>query len=222
MVACLAMTAMADPPVNKYQSRWYGNSVYAGACNDVENGYFCRDLSASENYDVKGTFQYVDATINSWRYQYDPSDGSYVSGSRMLSCPIDPKAISVNPNRVTLEATLDPGAPGCYSSGYLVSYDPVNGYQTVEWLYTVPMAVSGEWADPFNYSNSVVNQKGTYFDGWSGTTSSYGQHCNQTWGDSMRSGGFTINTRSWEFLGPVGPAWSSYYLSNCNDRNKQH
>lgn len=221
VAGCLAVTAMADPPVNKYQNRWFGNSVYAESCDEVENGSFCRKLDASERYDLKGMLEYVEATIQSWRSEYDPSDGSSVYGWRYLSCPVDRDAISVDVHGATFEATLDPQAVGCYSAGYLDSWDPVNGYQTVPWSYPGPMAVKGEWADPFSYSRSVVNEKGMNYDGWSGITSKYGQNCNGRSGELMQSGGFSIGARSWEFLGPEGAAWSSYDLISCNDRITQ-
>jgi hypothetical protein len=221
MAACLATAAMADPPVFNNQSRWHGNWVHGGLCTDVENGYFCRDITGWENYDVKGTFQFVEVAIANTRYRYDPSDGRWLWGERDLRCPVDEDAITAHPNRVTLEATLDPEAPGCSSWGHTDSWDPVNGYQSEPWLFPL-MDVTGEWADPFSHGKSVVNQKGMNYDGWSGTTSAVAQHCNRRWGDLMRSGGFSIGTRSYEFQGPEGAAWSSYNLDSCNDRSMQH
>lgn len=221
IAACLAVTAMADPPEFKSQSRGYINTVEAQSCDEVVNGVFCRHLNAWENFDVKGTFQSIYATIYSWRQHYDPSDGSWSSGSRYLSCPIDREALSVDVHGAQLETTLDPQGIGCYSTGYITSWDPINGEQTVPWSYPGPMVVTGEWADPFSYSKSVLIENGTYYDGWTGMTSKYGQQCNRRWGEWMRSGGFSIGARSWEFAGPEGSVWSQYYLGSCNDRLTQ-
>jgi hypothetical protein len=217
----LTTSATAAPPVFKEQSRTYGNSVYAGSCNEIENGMFCRDMSASENYDVKGTYQYTEATISSSRNEYDPGDGSFRNGYRYLSCPIDQRALSANPNHVTLEAILDPNAAGCYSWGYVESWDPINGYQYDSWSYPGPMNIAGEWLDPFNYGESMSNQRNSYYDGWSGVTTNTIDHCKYSWGDMMRAGGFSINQRSFAFEGPGGPSWSFYSLSSCNSNNKQ-
>lgn len=217
----LAMSVMAEPPIANSQNRSYGNSVSAGICFDIDNGYICRDLSAWENYDVKGDFQFSEAAISNYRYTYDPDDGSWSSGWRYLSCPIDESAISAHPNSVTLETTLDPEGFGCYSYGYLESWDPINDYQFVPWPFPGPRDVVGEWADPFSYGQSMINQMDTFYDGWSGTKNTSAQHCQHRWGDMMRSGGFSIGIRSYVFEGPEGPAWSNFSVNSCNDRNMQ-
>lgn len=221
VAALLGTSAAAAPPVFKEQNRIYGNSVHGSLCNAIENGTFCRDLSAWENYDVKGTYEYTEAAISNSRYTYDPSDESWSNTYRYLSCPIDRKALSANPNRVTLEAVLDPSAPGCYSYGYIESWDPINGYQFEPFSYPGPMTVSGEWLDPFNYGESSSNQRNSYYDGWSGVTTKTVDNCKYSWGDAMQAGGFSINQRSYAFEGPYGPAWSNYYLSSCNSNTNQ-
>ena len=221
IAAFLATAATAAPPVFKEQNRTYGNSVNASSCNDIENGNICRNVWASENYDVKGMYEYTEASIDSSRYQYNPDDGSYSYGYRHLSCPISQKAISATQKGATLEVVLDPSAPECYSYGYMESCDPVNGCQYDSWLYSVPMAISGEWFDPFNYGESISNQKNSNFDGWSEVTTNTNEHCKYSWGDAMRAGGFSINARSWAFEGPYGPAWGGFNLSSCNSNNKQ-
>lgn len=221
IAALLATTATAAPPVFKEQNRIYGNSVYASSCNQIENGTICRDVSAWENYDVKGTYEYTEASISNSRNQYNPDDGSYANGYRYLSCLTSQKAISAKPNSAALEAVLDPSAPECYSYGYMESWDPINGYQFEPWSYAVPMIIAGEWLDPFNYGESKSNQKNSYYDGWSGVTTNTVEHCKNSWGDAMRAGGFSINTRSWAFEGPDGPAWGFFGLSTCNSNNAQ-
>lgn len=220
IAALLATSAMAAPPAFKEQSRIYGNWVTGSSCNQIENGTFCRDVSAWENYDVKGAFEYTEASINTYRYQYDPNDGSYTFGYRFLSCPVDRKAISANSNRVTLEAVLDPNSPGCYAYGYIESWDPINDYRFEPWSYPGLMNIAGEWLDPFNYGESISNQKNSYHDGWSGTITNTVGQCKYKWGEFMRAGGFSINQRSFAFEGPGGPAWSYYSLSSCNSNSK--
>ena len=221
VAALLAASATAAPPVYKQQNRIYGNSAYGASCTDIFNGSFCRDVVAYENYDVKGTFEYTEVAISNSRNVYDPTDGSYSFGYRYLSCPVDRQALSADKDAVSLEAMLDPSAPGCNSGGYIESWDPVNGPQYQEWVFPVVMHVTGEWLDPFYYYESLSNQKNTYYDGWSGTTTKNVEHCRYLSGDWMRAGGFSINARSWAFEGPDGPAWSGFSLSSCNSNNKQ-
>jgi len=217
----VTLAALAEPPIGHGQNRSYGNSVSAGICLDIENGFTCRDLMAWENYDVKGSYQYTEASISLYQRRDDPNDGSWSNGYRYLSCPVDEKALSTHPNGVSLVANLDPEGPGCYSYGYLESWDPVNEYQFVPWPWPVPRDISGEWTDPFRYGQSAINQKDTIYDGGTDTTSTVARHCNYSWGDMMRSGGFTIGIRSFAFEGPEGPAYSNYSISSCNDRDMQ-
>lgn len=222
----MALSASAEPPSYSNHSRVYGNWVEGGSCSDIPNGYRCRSVQATENYDVKGTFQYTNATFTVWRDQYDPSDGSWVYTWRYLTCPVDQKAISAHPNKVTLSATLYTDGPGCDHWGYTQSWDPVNGYQWSEAFFSPgPREIEAEWADPFSYGSSMSNQKDTYFDGWSGTTTKYVNHCKFDWGDMMNRGGFTITspvrTNFYPFEGPDGPAWSYYNVSSCNTNDMQ-
>jgi len=221
VAALLAINATAAPPIFNEQNRSYGNSVSAGICYDILNGYICRDLYAWENYDVKGSYQFTEARISISRYRSDPADGSWSNSWRYLSCPIDKQALVANPNGVTLETTLDPAGAGCYSHDYIETCDPTNGCQTEPWPFPGPMDVAGEWADPFSYGQSKIIQNGTNYDGWSDSTSKYAQHCEQRWGDAMQSGGFSEGIRSFQFTGPGGPAWSNYSLSSCNNHNMQ-
>jgi hypothetical protein len=221
IAALLASSATAAPPFFKDQNRSYGNSVAGSLCNGIENGTLCRDLSAWENYDVKGTYEYTEAAISNSRYQYDPSDGSWSNSYRYLSCPIDRNALRVNPNQVTLEAVLDPNALGCYSYGYIESWDPINEYQFAPFPFPGPMSVAGDWKDPFNYGESNSVQQNSYYDGSSAITTRTVDHCKYSWGDAMQAGGFSINERSYAFEGPYGPVGSSYNLSSCNTNSKQ-
>lgn len=221
VAALLGITAAAAPPIFNEQNRSYGNSAGAGICYEILNGYICRDLYVSENYDVKGSYQFTEAAISIYRYRSDPDDGSWSNSWRYLSCPIDKEALVAHPNGVTLEATLDPEGPGCYAFDYMESCDPSNGCQVGSWPFPGPTDVTAEWADPFSYGQSKMIQSGTNYDGWSDSTSKYAQQCEQRWGDAMRSGGFTEGARSFQFTGPEGPAWSNYSLSSCNDHNMQ-
>lgn len=221
IAALVTMSATAAPPVFNNQNRAYGNSVGAGICYDITNGYVCRDISAWEDYDVKGTYDYTRASATVYRWLYDPSDGSWSNGWRFVSCPVDQEVISARPNGATLEVILDPEVPGCDSYSYLESWDPVNGYQYQPWPFPAPVEITGEWLDPFSYGKWAINQKGTTYDGWSGTTSTSSLQCNQRWGDLMRSGGFSMNNRTWAFEGPGGLAWSNFSTNSCNSHSKQ-
>lgn len=227
LAAFLAIAASADPPMFKMVNRSYGNSVDAGSCTYLDNAYRCRAIQAWENYDVKGTFEYTEASFQTWSYEYDPSDGSYEERWRVLTCPVDEKSISAHPNRVTTEVALDTEAPGCYQWGELHSWDPINGDQWFPYAFAPGIRViAGEWLDPFSYGSSMWNQNDTYYDGSSGMTSQGVHHCKGKWGDMMTHGGFSTTgpsgrTSFYEFDGPDGAAWSSYNVSSCNDNEVQ-
>ncbi len=227
IAAFLAVAASADPPTFKFSNRSYGNWVTGGACSHFGNGYRCRAIHAWENYDVKGIFEYTEASFETWRYEEDPSDGSYEHAWRVLTCPVDEKSISAHPNRVTIDVVLDTEAPGCYQWGELYTWDPINGDQWFPFAFAPGIRVfEGEWMDPFNYGSSMWNVKDKYYDGWSGMTSHGVHQCRNSWGDMMTRGGFSTTSpsgmvRSYEFEGPDGPAWGSYNVSSCNDNDVQ-
>jgi hypothetical protein len=217
----LAMSALAAPPEVNYQGRMYGNWLGGSLCSEIVNGTFCRDLFAVENYDVKGTYEYTEASLTHTRNQYDPSDGSWTNGWRYLSCPVDKKAISAHGNSATFEATLDPDAPGCYSYGSMESWDPINGYQYEPWVFPVPMNVVGKWIDPFNHGRETMKIKETSYDGWTDTSGKFDRYCTRNWGELMRDGGFSVNDRVYPFEGPEGPAMSYFSLNSCNTHSVQ-
>lgn len=223
IVGFMAISASAAPPTSKYHNRFYGNWVEGGSCNSLEDGYRCRSIQVWENYDVKGTFEYTEASFTFWMYSFDSSDESWEEGWRTLTCPVSQEAISAHPNRVTFEASLDPEAPGCYQWGQLHTWDPINGDQWFPYTFAPgSREIAGEWMDPFSYGSSTSNQKDSYYDGWSGSTGKAVHHCQGNWGDTMTRGGFSVNTRFYAFEGPDGPTWSSYNLSNCNENAVQH
>ena len=222
IAAFLAISATAGPPVFSDHNRTYGNSVGAGKCDPLPNGHRCRDLHAWENYDVKGEYQYTEVAIG-FNFHRDFSDGSWVDGYRYLVCPVDQKAISVLPNRVSLEATLDPAAPGCYSDGQRVTWDPdpLIGYQFFPYGYSEPREVVGEWLDPMSYSKSISNRRDRFHDGWSDTTSTVVRNCKESFGDLMQDGGFSLGPQFHPFEGSEGPAWSFFQIMTCNENNMQ-
>lgn len=224
IAAFVAMSATAGPPIFHDQNRNFGNSLGAGRCEPIPNGYRCVDVSAWENYDVKGGFQFTEAAI-SFNVHRDFGDGSWMDAYRYLVCPVDQKAISVLPNSASLEATLDPSAPGCYSDGQRVTWDPINGYQFFPYGYPGPRKVSGEWLDPTAYSNSVSNRRDKFHDGWTDTTSTMVINCKESYGDLMKNGGFSIDNFDsivfFPFEGIDTPGWSYYQTMSCNDNNMQ-
>jgi hypothetical protein len=221
IAAFLAMSATAGPPVFSDHNRIYGNSVGAGKCDPLPNGYRCRHLHAWENYDVKGEYQYTEVVI-SFDFRRDFSDGSWVAGNRHLVCPVDQEAISVLPNHVSLAVTLDPAAPGCYSGGERTTFDPIIGIpQTTPWGYSDPREVVGEWLDPMNYSNSISNRRERFHDGWSDTSGTAVRNCKESFGDLMQDGGFSTGPQFHPFEGSEGPAWSFFQTMTCNENNMQ-
>ena len=224
----LALAASAGPPMFKQNNRSYGSWVDGGSCTNLENGYRCRAIQAWENYDLKGAYEYTEASFHTWSYQHDPSDDSYEESWRVLSCPVDGKSIAAHRNRVTIDVTLDTEDPACYHYGERHTWDRVNGDQWFPLSFSPGVrAFEGEWMDPFNHGTSNWQQHDTSFDGWSGTTTRSVHHCMGRWGDMMTRGGFYItgvsgNVRFYEFTGPDGPAWGSFNVSSCNDKDRQN
>lgn len=230
IVAFLAVAASADPPMYKFNNRTYGNSVGADGCHYFDGGYRCRGVHVSENYDVKGTFENVEAFYFNERHLYDPSDESYDHRWRYIVCPVDEKSITVRPDHVKIDFVLDSDQPGCYQEGYLYGWNPTDGYYSAPYGFTDLWAIEGEWRDPFSYGSSMWNghYKNYQYDGWSGTdwTDHGVNHCQSRWGDIMTSGGWSVSTPSgrtffYEFDGPYGPWWSHYNIFSCNDKNMQ-
>ena len=124
IAAFLAVAASADPPMYKFNNRTIGNSVGADGCHDFDGGYRCRGVNVSENYDVKGTFEYVEAYYYNERHLYDPSDESYDHRWRDMVCPVDEKSIAAHPNRVKIDLVLDSDDPGCYQNGLSLWLEP--------------------------------------------------------------------------------------------------
>jgi hypothetical protein len=221
IVALSAMSTAAAPPIFNTQNRVYDNWAGAGVCTNLEHGDICRDISAWENYDVKGDYQYTEVVLNVSVWEDDPETQTGRSGWHYIRCPFDKSVMSTNPNGVTLEATLDPAAPGCITDGYMETWDPDNGYQSFPWPFSGPRDVAGEWLEPANYMHALMNRNETYHDGWSETTTSTVEHCIQEWGDMMKAGGFSVRNRYFPFSGLEGPVSSSYYITSCNNRNGQ-
>ena len=221
------------PHESLFNNRTYGNSVDGGSCTYLANGHRCRAIHVRENYDVKGTFEDIEASFETWRDVFDPSDGSWENTWRVLTCPVDQKSISAHTNHVTIEVVLDTEDPECYQWGYREGWDPDPsiGYYWEPYFYSPGVRIiEGEWRDPFSYGSSmwIGNYKSSSYDGWSGTeTTEHGvNHCDSRWGDMMTSGGFTTTSpsgavRSYEFVGPDAPTWSSYNVSSCNDKYMQ-
>jgi len=228
IVAFIAVAASADPPTYKFNHRSYGNLVGAGSCTDFDGGYRCRSIHVWENYDVKGTYEYTEATYHTERHEYDPNDESYEHRWRVITCPVDEKSIAALPNRVTIDIVVGSEVLGCYQDGYLYGWDPDIGYYSDEdYGFWGLWAIEGEWLDPFSYGSSMWNQNDKFFDGWSDTAGHAVHHCKSRWGDLMKSGGFSATNPSgrtffYEFDGPLGSAWSFYNVSSCNDNEVQH
>jgi hypothetical protein len=224
----LAVAASAEPPLYKFSNRAYENSVDGGACSYFENRQFCRAIHVWENYDVKGEFEYTEASFETWRDEFDPSDGSWEHAWRALACPVDEDSITAHTNHVTIDVVLDTEYPGCNQWGYREGWNPIDEYYLEPYAFLPGVRlIEGEWRDPFSYGSSMWNGnfKTSHYDGWSGTDwKEHGvNHCKSRWGDMMTSGGFTTigvagRVRSFEFNGPDGPTWSSYNVSSCNDK----
>jgi hypothetical protein len=232
IAAFMTIAASAEPPTYKINNRTYENWVTGGSCSQFDNGQFCRVINVWENYNVKGTYEYTEASFETWREEYyDPSDGSWEYGWRMLTCLIDKESIATDRDHVTIKVVLDTEDLGCYQWGYLYGWDPDIGDYYEPYAFSPGVRIiEGEWKDPFSYGSSMWNgnYKNYYYDGWSGEDwKDHGaNHCQRHFGDMMTSGGFTTigvtgRVRSYEFDGPYGPTWSSYSVSSCNENFMQ-
>jgi hypothetical protein len=213
--------------VFRNHNRNYGNLVGAGSCSDFDGGYRCRSIDTRENYDVKGTYEYTEASYHTERHEWGPGDGSEDHRWRVITCPVDEKSIAAHPNRVTIDLVLDSEGLGCYQEGYRYGWDPDTGdYFDPNYGFSGIWAIEGDWLDPFSYGSSMSNVKDKFYDGWSGTTFNSVHNCMSNWGDLMTRGGFSQTTPSgrtffYPFEGPDGSAWSYYHVSSCNDNEGQ-
>jgi hypothetical protein len=203
-------------PTFKDHNRTYGNDVGASICVDIPNGQRCADLYAGENYDVKGTYQHTDLSINYWFYRSFP-EGGWRQGSYWVSCQVGLDAIRAHQNRVTLEAMIHPNGPECYSDGIFEECDAFYNCERRPWGISNPTEVTGEWIDPMNTSTVIVNQTDKYYDPWSETSQRSMVHCNESGGNVMTDGGFSIGIRHFPFEGFDTQGWSQYWLRSCNN-----
>jgi hypothetical protein len=223
VLGLLATSAMAAPPIFSNHSRAYGNDVGANICVDFPWGQRCADLYAWENYDVKGTYQYTGISI--WYSYHRPfPEGGWRQGSRWMSCQVGLETITAQPNHVTLEATLHPNGPECESDGFIEECDAFGFCDTTPWGFNDPTEVTGEWIDPMNTSKAVVNRTDKYYDPWSETSHRTVSHCNESNGDLMTRGGFSIDVgraiRHFPFEGVDTQGWNHYWLRSCNENFK--
>jgi len=215
-------------PVFNERNRTYGSSAGGSHCLHQEFLTRCWDVYATENYDVDGTFEHVEVGIYNYFYRFRPDSGSWTESYRYLSCPTDRTAISAQPNHVTLDVIIDSSTPGCQSYGVRTTSNPVNGYHQEPYEFFGLTVVSGEWRDPMTSGKAVINRRESYYDPWSQTTRDIKQHCNESWGDMMSKGGFSVSgeaphsqtTHIFEGYDPTG--WSSFNVMRCNDGDKLH
>ena len=216
----VSISATAEPPFFKDNNRIYGHWVVASRCENIENGFRCLDINGSENYDVKGNYRSTEVAQGFYFYRSNPIDGSWREGWRYLSCAVSKDAILANPNRVTLEATLDPGAPECWMDGYRAICDPVTGCQYSPWGFPGPREITGEWKKPVIHGSSVMNIKDSFHDDSANYTNTFIQHCNRTWGERMNDGGFSVNDQVFPFSADDWSLWNAFDIMRCNDKYK--
>jgi len=219
IAAFMALPVSATPPLSNVQSREYINGVDANGCWDIPGGQRCINVTAWENYDVKGTFQYTEAAINTSFYRLN-DDGSWVQSSRYLGCPVDPNAISVLPHGASLEVTLDPAMPGCYSDGQRLTCDAEGNCNVEPWGFPGVVEISGDWIDPMNYASSAYLFRNSFHDGWTNTSGTVVQQCREDHGDAMQDGGFYLNNVFYAFAGLAGPFNSAFHTMRCNAMEK--
>lgn len=211
-------------PMFKDHSRTYGNDVGAYACFDFPGGQRCADLYVWENYDVKGTYRHTDLSINYWFHRLLPA-GGWRQGSRWMSCQVGPEAIRAHQNSVTLDAMVYPNGPECHVDGFIEECDEFHNCEWRPWGFPDPTGITGNWNDPINTSKVIVNQTDDYYDPGSGTSHKSKVHCNESGGQIMTDGGFSIDLgnaiRQFWFDGFNTQGWSHYWLRSCNNRYEE-
>lgn len=184
--------------------------IWAGVCYEGPNNeYRCRYTAVHETTDVfDGSRQtQVDYTII--------RSGENLWGYRSLSCVIDPKALTVTPNRATFNADVpDPMVASCSQSGWLC----VDG-ECGEWYFTERVVIKGLMTDP-TYQQSHVTMQ-TSRDNQAGT--SIRQQCHGGDASGILGGGVSFSTTGGGELyfpfgspGTYGQADGSYQYNTCS------
>jgi hypothetical protein len=216
--------AKRSAPMFKDHNRTYGNDVGANVCVDFPGGQRCADLYVWENYDVKGTFQHSDLSIYYWFHRLFP-EGGWRQGSRWMSCQVGPDVITAHQNYVALGAMVHPSGPECQSDGFIEECDEFHNCEWRPWGFPDPTEITGSWIDPINTSKVIVNQTDDYYDPGSGTSHKSKVHCNESGGQIMTDGGFSIDLgnaiRQFWFDGFDTQGWSHYWLRSCNNRYEE-
>ena len=225
VLGLLAMSAVAAPTVFSDNSRMHGNGVHANICVDIPHLQIqrCADVTAWEDHDIKGNFRFTGIEIN---YSYDRlfDDGSSISLRLWMFCHAGLESIKVEENHVTLEAVLHPNGPECDSWGVREDCDASGNCGSQARGFPEPTIITGEWIDPVNTSNAVVNRTDDFFDPWSETSHRVVNHCNERGRDVMTSGGFSVDfgtaVRHFPFEGFDTQGWTHYWLRSCNNNSK--
>ena len=215
----IAMTTQAGPPFASDANRWYVTLANAESCENLPFGFSCIGIDGSENYDIKGNYEYSWVSIRECGNEFDIDTGIFTDRYRELGCIVPLGAISGSNNRVIVAASLDPEASNCFSNGYMYIFDPATGEQWSPYAFESIKNVSGQWEDPLESGSGPINRRMQTYDYVSETVVKWSFHCLESFGDRMRKGGFSIDDVFFPFAGINDPGWSSFFISKCNERN---
>jgi hypothetical protein len=208
-LAMLSAGALAQPPYerNRINDNWaYGNGTSASSV-ETSTQYFGY-VSATERYDANGTYEATSLVVSESVFEPTP----ITSGSRWLSCPVDRKALSINPNRAKLSAVLDPDGSGCSTSGQICVFIDIFNPTCVPWSFAGPVAISGDWQDSlYTFRESTIRH--TDIAGF--TTK---ESCQVLQGENSK-GGFAIGNHVYTFDPGFG-GYGAYRHSACNRMQK--
>ena len=123
------------------------DAIWANACyNGPNDEVRCRTVIIQELKDV-----FEGSTETRFQYIFTRS-GPTIWGYRYFNCPVDPKSLTVTPNRAVFDALADPLASGCQNEGILY----VDGIPQ-DWRWVVPLGVKGEMTNPGFQQSEVIN-----------------------------------------------------------------
>jgi hypothetical protein len=180
------------------------HAIWAQGCYNSNDEVRCRTVIVQELTDV-----FDGSTETRFQYIYTRS-GPTIWGYRYFNCPVDPKSLTVTPNRAVFDAFADPSASGCQNEGTLW----VNGIPQ-DWPWFVPLGVKGEMTNP-GFQQSAV----TTFTNRDNVNGSFNrQQCQGGDANLILGGGVSFGTADGNYLYfpfTYGQAEGTYSFLTCH------
>jgi hypothetical protein len=188
----------ATPPVHEQRIM---SSADGGVCRPFgDDGYRCRSFVAVENWSPTGDYIETRASIN----QHSATSTGY--RYRYLECPIDRNALTVTPNRASVQVVMDSSSPLCNNYGEIVTFEP---WSVEPWPFQGAVVLEADLLDPRYQDKQVTTH--SWKDNALGT--SWREHCQGGSGYGMSAGGMNIAGVYF----PFGPEDTSgqFYMQSC-------